>query len=209
MDEMDFSELTPDQIAALIRGLCREAVRRGADVEAAAQAAVLEEAEAARIRKEAAEREAAKLRAQERERIAREAAEEVRRAREREMAEIERQRVEREAQEALRRAQARERRERDILRRAAELVDRAPSEISVLVVVDYRGRHRVLINPGADRYERDHLVDYHHGRAEIATKRDLVSRKPELIKYCAGLAAQYKTLHLAGANYDWSNENEQ
>lgn len=79
MEDLDFSQLTDDQLIALIRGACADAVRRGTAVAAAAQDAYLSEVDRARIAREAAEREADRLKREEAERVAREAAETVRR----------------------------------------------------------------------------------------------------------------------------------
>lgn len=79
MGDLDFSQLTDDQLVTLIRAALQECVARNPAVQAAAQSACLDETEKARIAAAAAQAEAAKLRAQERERIAKEAAEKVRR----------------------------------------------------------------------------------------------------------------------------------
>lgn len=75
----DFSPLTDDQLVELVRAACQEAVRRGMHVQRATEAAMLSEAEKARIAQDAAERAAEELRRKEAERIAREAAEAVKR----------------------------------------------------------------------------------------------------------------------------------
>jgi hypothetical protein len=76
---LDFSQISDDQLVELFRALCAEAAQRGNHVEAAVRAAGLDEAERARVAREAAERAAEQLRREEAERIAREAAEQVRR----------------------------------------------------------------------------------------------------------------------------------
>jgi hypothetical protein len=76
---MDYSKLSDDQLVELVRSLCYEAARRGWAVQQAAQAAMLGEAEKARIAAEAAVREAERLREAEAARIAEEAAAKVRR----------------------------------------------------------------------------------------------------------------------------------
>lgn len=76
---MDFSKLTDDQLVELVRNLCFEAAQRGWAVQQAAQAAMLSEAEKARIAAAAAAREAERLREAEAQRIADEAAAKVRR----------------------------------------------------------------------------------------------------------------------------------
>lgn len=76
---MDFSKLTDDQLVELVRSLCFEAAQRGWAVQQAAQAAMLSEAEKARIAADAAVRESERLREAEAKRIAEEAAAKVRR----------------------------------------------------------------------------------------------------------------------------------
>jgi GNAT superfamily N-acetyltransferase len=84
MNDLDFSDLTDDQLVSLIRLACAEAVRRGADCEASARAAFLTEAEKAVIAREARERAAEAIR---REEIRRIEQEETARARRRQDAE--------------------------------------------------------------------------------------------------------------------------
>jgi hypothetical protein len=79
MTTLDFSSLTDDQLVDLIRAALQEAVARGGAVEAAVRAAGLDEAEKARIAKDAAEQAARQIREEEAARIAREAAERTRR----------------------------------------------------------------------------------------------------------------------------------
>jgi hypothetical protein len=79
MTGLDFSILTDDQLVELIRAGLQDAVRRGHAVEAAVRAAGLDEAEKARIAKEAADREARRIHEEETRRIAAEAAAKVRR----------------------------------------------------------------------------------------------------------------------------------
>lgn len=72
--DLDFSELSDDQLVGLIRAACAEAVRRGTAVESAARDAYLSEAERAQVARVAAEETAERLRRQEAERIAKEIA---------------------------------------------------------------------------------------------------------------------------------------
>jgi multidrug efflux pump subunit AcrA (membrane-fusion protein) len=76
--QLDFSLLTDDQLIDLIRTACMEAARRGTATQLAAEAAMLDEAEKARIARAAAERAQAELAREEAARIAREAADKVR-----------------------------------------------------------------------------------------------------------------------------------
>lgn len=75
---LDFSILTDDQLVSLIRLACQEAGRRSALCQAAAEAAMLDEAERARIAREAAAKEASRIRAEQAARVAESAARAVR-----------------------------------------------------------------------------------------------------------------------------------
>jgi len=77
---LDFSPLTDDQLIDLIRAACMEAAHRGMTTRMAAENAMLDEAEKARIAHEAAARAQAELAREEARRIAREAEEKVRTA---------------------------------------------------------------------------------------------------------------------------------
>lgn len=77
--ELDFSDLTDDQLMQLIRAACAEAVNRGAACAQAAHGVYLDAVEQARVAHAAAEREADRLRQAEVERIARETSERMRR----------------------------------------------------------------------------------------------------------------------------------
>jgi hypothetical protein len=228
MDGFDFSELSDDQLIGFIRVLLRECVERGGAVQAAAQAAGLDEAEKAQVAREAAEREAAKMRAQERERVAREAVEAVRRQREtqeraaqatvaaakRAEQEAGAERARREAVEAGRIAaqkmRLREEKEKDWLRRAAATLGLSPGAVYLLLVDTNYGR-RVLINAtDQDRYSRNHIVDWHVGSSKITTKQAHVGRKAALIAFCAEFAATFPAddVYLDARTYDFSMEVE-
>lgn len=86
---MDFSKLTNDQLVELVRALCYEAAQRGWATQQATQAAMLNEAEKARIAADAAAREAERLREAEAKRVATEAAARVRREAEAAMSQAE------------------------------------------------------------------------------------------------------------------------
>lgn len=86
---MDFSRLTNDQLVELVRALCYEAAQRGWATQQAAQAAMLSEAEKARIAADAAAREAERLHEAEKARIAADAAARVRREAEAAMSQAE------------------------------------------------------------------------------------------------------------------------
>ena len=76
--QIDFSALSDDQLVHLIRSACQEAATRGDACAAAAKDAILDEAEKARIAREAAEATAAKLKAEEEARIRADAEAQVR-----------------------------------------------------------------------------------------------------------------------------------
>lgn len=225
--DLDFSQLSDDQLIQLIRLALQEAVSRHPAVEAAARAALLDEHEKVRIRNESAEREAAKLRAQERERIAKEAAEQVRRQQEpvdaerkKAEGEAERRRVEEAGKAAAREIAQREQEEKEWLRKAALLVNLKPSEITLCEVPSRDKKDRVVVNKGSSKYERSHLVDWTKD-GTISTSRSLVSNKPQLVELCASFTAWAWVAHketnpanpksrsfkvLVGEDYDFGEE---
>lgn len=71
--QLDFSAISDDQLIDLIRAACAEAGQRSVECAAAAKNAMLDEAERARIAREAIERERSRSTREEAERIAREA----------------------------------------------------------------------------------------------------------------------------------------
>ncbi len=217
MTSLDFSHLSDDQLISLIREALRECVARNPSVKAAAQSAFLDEQEKARIATAAAEAEAARLRALERERISKEATEKVRRAtedqrqeataREAELAKIQ---AAEEGKKAATAAAAKEQEDKSWFRRAASLVDREPSKITICWLRTNYGC-RVLINEGSDsQYAPKHLVDWNRDSSEIKTVRDLVGRKPELIAFCAefAAAANGKARFLKACDYSWEVKSE-
>jgi hypothetical protein len=215
MDTLDFTALTDDQLISLVRLAMVECGRRGAAVAVQAQGIYLDEAEKLRVAREAAEREAAKLRAAERERIAREAAEEVRRqaqaqttATDQAKAEANRLKAAEEGRIAAEKMRLREEQERAWLRRAAVLVGRDPTQISLLYINTHYG-WRVLINLGSDRYSRTHLVDWKVGDPKLSTSQALVTRKPDLMAFCAEFRAAHRggpEVVLIGENYTFEEE---
>lgn len=205
MDDLGLTDLTDDQLIALLRAVMAEAGRRHAAVAAASQEAYLDEAERARIAKEAAKREAAKLRAAERERVAKEAAEAVRQRVAKEAVEAGRDKARQASAAAAAEERQRQAEAKEWLQRAASLVDREPGEIS-LIWVHTRFGSRILINEGCDRYAREHLVDYRAKDKTIKTTRALVQRKPDLIALCVEFAARHdgRETILCGADYTWT-----
>lgn len=93
-----------------------------------------------------------------------------------------------EALKARQKADIAARRDEVLLQQAAQLVDRAPSEISLLYV-HARGKRRVYINSGVYRFSSHHLVAYEADSATITTVAALRGRQRELIEFCAGLTA--------------------
>lgn len=206
--DLDFSELSDDQLIGLVRAALQECARRNPAVANAARAATLDEAEKAKVYTAAADREAAKLRAAERERVAKEAAEAVQRQTAAQQAIDREARIAKKAADALAEAEAQEAKFRAMLFAAAALVGKQPAEISICVLANdarYGGGKRVLINPGASRYERAHLVDY-CGPTSIKTCHELIGKKKELIPFCADLSARWNQLHVSGADYTWEKE---
>jgi hypothetical protein len=205
VDNLDFSELTDDQVIGLIRAALQEAVRRHPALEAAAKAAVIEEGEKAKIIQAEIEKQASILRAKERERIAKEAAARVHAAHEAQNGEAQRRQEEvtREAEAAARIAKAKadvektqrlEAIRRGYLSRAAALVDLSPHQVTLVVY-----RTSVYINKGSDQYSRDHLAEYRG--STLSTRRDLISRKPAILELLAELRATYDDFAIVGSEY--------
>lgn len=204
--DLDFSDLTNDQLVALARACCLEAVRRSPAVHQAMQDMMLSEAEKVRIAKHASEAEAAAARARERERIAMEARARVRAEEDRKAA----QDIARMANEAAQRAattvELARYRDMTLLRQAAALVGRAPADISLLHVRTQRGQC-FYINPGMYRYTREHLVTCRLNDMSISTTAALVERKPELVTFCASAAVHLPNdSFIVGSAYRWPEE---
>ena len=193
MDGLDFSELSDDQLLTLIRAAVREAVDRHPGLKAAVEAAMLDEAERARIYQQATEREAAALRAAERERVAAEAAERVRREHAVQQAGINQLRAANAAEEARAKAERLVEIKRRWLERAAAVVDLPPKELSIAYINTHYGK-RVLINRGG-RYERDHLSDWNQDSGVIKTTKTLMAKKPDLAALSAEFAAKQTLGH--------------
>lgn len=196
MSDIDLSGLSDDQLVALARACCIEAIRRGAVTQDVVQDMMLTEAERARVLRNATNIEIAAVRAREREQLALDAAEKVR---------IEAAKAA--AAQAMERAAARaaetEMMERDILRQAAAACGLSPREISVLQITGHYGR-RVLINQGSRQYARDHLVDFDVKSERIKTVKRLMAAKKVLIPICAAIAAALPIgAFLDGASYNW------
>lgn len=202
--DLDFTNVTDDQLIELVRQCCLEAARRGdSAVAEALKATMLSEAERVRVARSASEAEIAALRAQERERIAQEARDKARAEHEA-------------AQEPARRAQARAEAEAAAakakkeleaagywLRRFAELVDREPSTICITIASTKYGR-RVLINRGSDLFAREHLIDYNMSTYACKTIRALIKRKPDIVSASAELGLTFpQGVSFVGTDYDW------
>lgn len=200
---LDFSGLTDDQLVELVREACHEAIRRNPGLRAAVENVMLDEAEKARVAKEATERAAAAMRARERERIAAEAAAAVREKAERESAPERARRAMEEGRKAAEAARAAEASGMNWLRRAAILVNRRPSEISILYVSTKFGT-RAMINIGAERHTRDHLADYNSETKVIKTPKELIKAKPALASLMAEFTCHYRpTTHITGEQFEW------
>lgn len=204
MDGLDFSALTDDQLVELARACCLEAVRRSPATRMAMEAMMLDEAERVRIARTAGEQEAAAIRAAERERVAREAAAAVRAAEEQRTGAARREAAQREGEAAVRIAAERAAASMSWLRRAGAIVGRHPQAIQLSLLDTPYGR-RVLVDPGAEKFERDHLADYTVATKTLKTKRDLLPKRAELIALAAEFAALHPTqrVRLVGADYQW------
>jgi hypothetical protein len=214
VDNLDFSALTDDQLVGLVRSALQEAVNRNPAVHAAAQAAVLDEAEAAKVRVEAAEKEARIQRAKQREAIAAAEAARVRAANagavaaaeaEKKRAEEEAKRVEMEAQRLAGLAEEEKVRKlweykTDLDRRLGQLIR---GDRSMTVQVWLRGSDkRVYIQYDYD----DKLVTYYHtgnardkpgklwlgGDAELAVKYGTATRE-QILALCVELCGKWNT----------------
>lgn len=206
MEGLDFSGLTDDQLIALARGCCEEALRRNPAAAAAMQAMMLSEAEKARIARAASEAEIAAARARQRGAIAAAARDEARRAEEKRTAAAREARAAVAAAREAERVQAEQYRDMALLRQAGALVKAAPDKISILYCNTRRGR-RVLINEGAYRYAPTHLCDYAVDSGRIKTVAALVPQKPQLAAFSAGIAEQLPLdAFLVGKNYVWPQE---
>lgn len=142
MDGLDFTVLTDDQLVTLIREALREAVRRGSAVATAAESAGLEEAERARIARDAAAREADRMRAEEARRVAEQAAVDARAAAE----------------------QAKAQRLRDLAAEARSLFGSDQPEFTVSTW-EKNGDKRVYVGHG---YGSNWVEYYHTGNARTA-----------------------------------------
>ena len=214
---LDFSSLTDDQLVELLRATLNECVQRNPAVQAAAQSAIIDEKEKAEIAKQAAEQEAAKLRAQERERIAKEAAERVRRENEErdrvQQAKRKEQEVAKAAENAAKAASEaleKDEREKEWLRRAGQLVGVDPWNVTISYFQSSYGV-RVVINLGEEsRFDRDHLVDWNAKTNKIKAKRQLIGKKPELIRFCV----EFREFHrpnfaaIQAIDYHWEERTE-
>jgi len=200
--DVDLTGLSDDQLIGLLKAGLYEARRRNPGVYAAAEGAMLEETEKVQIQNAAAERESAKLRALERERVAREAEEQVRAEFEANQCEAHRKTQREAVDKAARKMAEKDACEKGWLTRAAELTERKPENISIVVANTSYGR-RVMINDGNDRYARTHIVDYYPEKETIKIERGLTSKKIELTVLCAELHEHWKQCMLSGSDYQW------
>ena len=201
-DELDFSELSDDQIIALLRSLMREASRRNPAAQKAAEQVVITEAERHRAMQFGGTAEAAALRAQDR-------AAAVEAGRQLARAEYERRVAAgllteaHQARQMVDTAATLEREaEQDLLRAVAVITGHKPSEISI-VCADTRKGRRVMVNLGHDRFQPDHLADYNVDTKRISVKRHLMPAKKTLIEILAKMGARQGDYHLRGDQFDW------
>ena len=201
-DELDFSELSDDQIIALLRSLMREASRRNPAAQKAAEQVVITEAERHRAMQCGGTAEAAALRAQDR-------AAAVEAGRQLARAEYERRVAAgllteaHQARQMVDTAATLEREaEQDLLRAVAVITGHKPSEISI-VCADTRKGRRVMVNLGHDRFQPDHLADYNVDTKRISVKRHLMPAKKTLIEILAKMGARQGDYHLRGGQFDW------
>lgn len=187
--DLDFTPLSDDQLVALIRAACAEAVKRGNACGSAARDAYMDEAERARIAVEAADREAERIRQEAASRVAREAAERVRRESDAKVAE----------DQAAKDARAWARR-----KGACEAVEHLIGEVcgfdtKKLNIVAWRKpgstERRIFLQFKFD----DTLVTYHvtgnlakgwaPGKLECRKDKDLTANRAKIAELCVAIAA--------------------
>lgn len=185
---MDFSQLTSDQLVELIRAACAECAQRGVATAAAANAAMMDEAEKARIAHHAAAAEADKLKAAEAAKIAKEAAETVRR-----------QADSTAAKEEAKKQQELWAKKTAVARKAKELFGDGMN-LNVWMR-DSDKEKRVYVQEGMRRKQTTHACYYATGNArnkpgsiELETRHS--EKKAEIAAFCADLAKRWNTLKI-------------
>jgi len=195
MGNLDFSELTNDQIMELVIELMKEAARRHPDFGDAVRQAAISEAERAIVARSATDAETAALRALERSRIAQAA---------REKARLEHQ--EQSAKEFVDLEHKKRLKEQDFIRKFADALNLQPNGITIALFEIRSGCRRIVVNEGNDPYNRHHLIDYDVVRLSIKTKQDFVKIKPKLAEICAEFAGYFSgenRVALIGETYQW------
>ena len=171
---LDFSDLTDDQIVELASALAHEALARSPAVAAAFREALLTEKE----RADAAVRGAQMGRARQRQQIE----------------EIHRRAAQEQAREELR--QQRQAAVAVFVRRAAELVGRDVSDVSLVWGAHYGREVRLYLNPGSsvETVGALHLVEYAPGTQSIRTSWALADRKLQLLQWATETSAALRAL---------------
>lgn len=200
---LDFTVLTDDQLLQLVKLCCQEAVSRSGSTGAAMHQILLDEAEKARITRDASETEIRAIRAQERERIAKEA---IDKTRAEEAARTQEERIRRALEKAELAKQVelkRQQFDKSWLQRFSEVVELPPSKISVNIA-DTRYGTRVLVNEGFNRFCKEHLVDFTISNHKIKTKRNLIKNKPDLIALCVEFSSiKDPGTFISGNDHHW------
>jgi len=175
MSELDFSDLTDDQIVELAVGLAREAMRRNPALQIAFQQALLDEKE----RVEAAMRGSARAKAVERKRIEEQAA----------RADIERQKeIERKRRHDALAA---------YLRRAADIMGRDVKTLSLVWVPQEIGEWRPylrIVTGNAGVYSQWYLVNYDVQKEYLRTSPGLHNTHDDLLPWARETAATIRAL---------------
>lgn len=176
MSDLDFSDLSDDQIVELAAGLAQEALRRSPALAAAFKEALVTEKE----RIEAAARGGMQAK---REALAREAQlhkrleDEKHRARERE---------------------EKQNRAASILREAAQIVERPLSDVTLVLTSFPSGKPQLYLNPGAnvEGYGSVNLVHYDVEKQSIRTSWKLEAKKKELLCWAESSVAALRAMNI-------------
>jgi hypothetical protein len=181
MSDLDFSDLTDDQVVSLAAALAGEALRRSPAVVDAMRAALLSEKERAEA--------AVKGAALGRERARQHVIETTRRA------------AQEQADEELR--QKRLAALAVLLRRAALLTGRDVSDVTIVWGAHYSPETKLYLNPGTstETVGALHLVEYAPGSGAIKTSWALAQKKADLLGWAIETSAALRALGIKSGNF--------
>lgn len=180
-EQLDFSDLTDDQVVSLAAALASEALSRSPAVAEAMREALLSEKEKA----EAAIKGAA---------IGRERARQT-------VIEINRRAAEEQAAEELRQKNLAA--VGALLRRAAQLVGRDTRDVTLVWGKCYGPEQKLYLNPGTstETVGALHLVEYAPGAETIKTSWALAPKKAELLGWAIEASAALRALGIRSGNF--------